>query len=600
MMTKLREMTFIFIWILVFAFVGLMVFEWGMDITGLKGRQTVVGKIDGNKIKIQDFQKALQNAYVQEKQNSGTEPDENKMKQLRDQVWEMYIQRVLLGKEIHKRNIHVTDREIFLQVEENPPAEIRQNPNFQTNGVFDKAKYKQALQNPNINWVPVENYYRDILPFQKLQALLNASVMVTEEEIRENFAEQNLKAKLEYLYVPLPAFSGDSVHITDAELNAYYQENKDEFKVDEKRKLNYVLFPTDPTAEDSAKTYQLAEDIKADAIKGTDFAKLADEYSEDPSVKNNHGDLGYFGRSQMVKEFSEAAFTAKPGEVVGPVKTQFGLHIIKVIDQKKENGELKTKASHILLKFTASALTVESAQNSARNFGEEAKDGGFQETANGMKLQVNETPEFSDGNFIPGFGAMTSAMKWTFKADKGELSKVYRATKGYVVFQLAEILPEGFRPFEEVKDICKTKVEHRKRMEIAKKYALEVQDKLNNNNSFSQIVKNENSNKIVTDSTGQFSFGQPIPKIGRAAEITAYAFTAQPGVTSQMIETDRGYYFIKVLNRTDFDENAYKVQRNAIRSRLLNQKRQQFYSQWYQKLKDKANIEDNRDMFFSS
>ncbi len=600
MMTKLREMTFIFIWILVIAFVGLMVFEWGMDISGLKSRSNIVGKIEGNKITIQDFQKAIQNAYLREKNQTGTEPDENRMKQLRDQVWESYIQRVLLSKELKKRHIQITDREIYLQLTENPPQELRQNPNFQTDGQFDMEKYRQALQNPEINWMPIEDYYREVLPFQKLQDIITSSVMVPEEEVKADYMEKNVKAKIKYLHIPVSAFKKDSVTVTEDEMKKYYQEHKDDFKVEEKRKLNYVLFPTDPTPEDSAKVYRLAEDILKDARSGVDFAQLADEYSEDPSVQKNHGDLGYFDRDRMVKEFSDAAFSGKPGDVVGPVKTRFGLHIIKIHDKKVENGVEKVHASHILIKFSPSALTIEEAQNKARNFAEEAKDEGFKVSADRLKYEVKQTPEFPKRNYIPGFGIMSSAIEWTFKADVGDVSRVYRTPKGYVVFELAEIFPAGYRPFDEVKDICKTRVEYEKRMAMARAYAEKIQEKIDRNEPFEKIAEEDKDKVVIVDSTGYITMTQTIPKIGVAPEISALAFSLEPGKVSHMVETRRGFYFIKVLDRTEFNEKDYLAKRSEIRNRLLNQKKQKFFNEWYEKLKEDADIEDNRDQFFSS
>jgi peptidyl-prolyl cis-trans isomerase D len=169
MMTKLREMTFIFIWILVIAFVGLMVFEWGMDISGLKGRSNIIGKINGNKITIQEFQQGVQNQYLQEKQTAGADLDENRLAQIRDEVWEQFIKRILFAKEINKRGITVTDGEIFTYITQNPqllPPAISQNENFMTDGKFDMEKYQQALNNPQNDWTPVENYIREVMPFQ--------------------------------------------------------------------------------------------------------------------------------------------------------------------------------------------------------------------------------------------------------------------------------------------------------------------------------------------------------------------------------------------------------------------------------------------------
>ena len=603
MMTKLREMTFIFIWILVIAFVALMVFEWGMDISGIKGRSNIVGKIDGNKITIQDFQQAIQNLYLQERESTGNDPDAARMEQIRDQVWEQYIQRVLYSKEIKKRHIVATDAEIFLQITEFPqglPPVISQNPNFMTDGVFDMAKYKEALQNPQVDWTPIENYVREVLPFQKLQEIINASVMVTEQEIREDFIDKNQKAKIEYLYIPVSAFAKDSITVTEKEIEQYYRDNKDDFKVEEKRKLNYVIFSTDPTVADSLKVMQLAMDIKADALAGEDFAKLADEYSEDPSVRNNHGDLGYFEGDRMVKEFSEAAFSSQPGEIVGPVKTSFGLHIIKIHDRKVEDGQEKVHASHILFKYAPSAVTIEEASNLANNFAEVAREEGFRISADRMKYEVNQTPEFVEGNYLPGFGQMSSTVGWTFQSKINDISNVFRTPRGYVVFELADILPAGHRPLKEVKNICKTRIEQEERKNLAREYATKVQPILNENTSFETVAASDTAKIIVNDSTSQFTKSQSIPKIGFSPEILAAAFTIEPFKISSLIETDRGVYFIKVMERTEINEEEYKQQRNSIRMRLLNQKSQSFFNKWYEELKEQADIEDNRDLFFAS
>jgi peptidyl-prolyl cis-trans isomerase D len=603
MMTKMREMTFVFIWILVIAFVGLMVLEWGMDITGLKSRSNIVGKIDGNKITIQQFQEAVQNYYLQERERTGQDPDEEQLTQIRDQVWDQYIQRVLFSREIEKRNIKVTDQEVFQMIAQNPqglPPAISENPNFLTDGQFDMAKYRQALENPQIDWSPIENYVREIMPFQKLQNIITASVMVTEQEVREDYLDKNQKASILYLNIPVSAFTQDSIQTSEKEIRDFYNSHKEEFKIEERRKINYVQFSTTPSAADSQKVFNLALELKAEAAAGTDFAQLADEYSEDPSAKTNHGDLGYFERERMVKEFSDAAFAGKPGEIVGPVKTTFGLHLIKIQDRKIEEGIEKVSASHILLKYTASASTVETAQDLAANFSEIAQEDGFKITADQYRYEVKTTAEFMNRNYIPGLGQMVAATEWTFNADKEDVSRVFRTAQGYVVLEVAEILPAGYRPLEEVKELCKNRLEQQKRKEIARIYAQGIQEKLNHGETFQAIAAGDPSRKVLLDSTAQFSKSQNIPKIGRVPEVAAAAFTLEPGITSSLLESERGFYFIRVLERTAVDEEDYQAQKENIRLRLLNQRSQQFFNQWYEKLKEKADIEDNRNLFFAT
>ncbi|MCK6255869.1 peptidylprolyl isomerase [Fictibacillus sp. KIGAM418] len=120
----------------------------------------------------------------------------------------------------------------------------------------------------------------------------------------------------------------DGVKVTDAEMKKVFNE-----KYNEEVKASHILV-------DDAKT---AKEVKAKLDKGEDFAKLAEKYSKDPGSKSKGGDLGYFGKGQMVPEFDKVAFKLKPGQVSDPVKSQFGYHIIKVVDKKTNKFEDKKK-----------------------------------------------------------------------------------------------------------------------------------------------------------------------------------------------------------------------------------------------------------------
>ena len=600
MMTKLREMTFVILWILVFAFLGLMVFEWGADITGIGGRSNIIGKVEGQKITIEEFDRAMEQAREIEAANTGKSPDYDRIVTLRDEVWESFVQRILLTKEINKFNIQVSDREVALFILNNPLPELQNNPQFQTDGSFDMQKYREAVLNPQNAqaWLGVEQYIRETLPFQKLQNLITTSAFVTEQEVQYEYKRRNFEARIEYIYIPVSAYSSKPVDVSKNEIKEYYETNKDDFKVEEKRKLDYVLFSTDPTKEDSTRIYEIAQEVMEQTNKGTDFSLLADQYSEDPSVQNNHGDLGYFDKSSMVPEFAEAAFNTSPGQVTGPVKTRFGLHVIKVFDKKTEDGVEKVKASHVLLKFSASGKTIDLASTLASDFAESVKDEDFREVADRNSYEVKQTTSFSKGNYIPGLGAMGSAVNWAFKKDIGDVSEAYRTPQGYVVLQVAEIDPAGYRIIEDVRDICNNRVELRKRMDMAKEYAKQLEPKIDENADFKQIVSSDTSTVALYDTTTNFKFDAAIPKVGRSPNIMAAAFELPLQQASDLLETQRGFYFIRVLQRTEYDKEAYLTQREALKSQLLNQRKQRTFSEWYNKLKEDAKIVDNRDLFY--
>ena len=598
MMTKLREMSKLFLYLLVVAFLALMVLEWGADITGRSAQgNNIVGKINGHEITVEEYNQMLQNAYENERQRTGGELSDADMKRLQNEVWENIIQQILLQEQIKKMGIKVTKREIAYHSVHNPPQYFRNIPAFLTNGQFDINKYRQALQNPQVEQTVV-SYVAQNLPFQKLLARITAAVMVTEEEIKDAFMRQSMRAKVEYVGAPLYKFSSKEVEVSEEEAKKYYEEHKDDFKVEEKRVLNYVLFSTAPTHEDSMRVYRLAEDILKEAKSGADFAKLADEYSEDPSVQTNHGDLGYFKRGDMDPAFEKAAFSGKPGEIIGPVKTRFGLHIIKIVDRKKEDGVEKVRASHILLRFNASASTVEDARDRADEFAQIAKESGFKVAADRLKYKIEKTPPFVKRNFIPGLGLMEGAVEWAFHAEKGEISDPFRAQTGYVVFEVAEIQPAGYRPFEEVKAICINRIKTEKRKQMARDYALKFADAVKSGTPFPQIAASDEQHILVADTSGYFLFGAPIPKLGRSVDINAAAFALPLNQPSDLLEAQQGYFYIKVLDRTEFNEEEYAKQREVLRQRLLQQKQLRVFQAWYDALKASAEIEDYRYKFF--
>ena len=125
------------------------------------------------------------------------------------------------------------------------------------------------------------------------------------------------------------------IEVTDEESRKYYDEHQDQFKQSEQVKASHILIKVEPTASDEqkAEARKKIEAVQGKLKKGDDFAVVAKEYSEGPS-KSRGGDLGFFGRGQMVKPFEDAAFTMDVEEVSGVVETKFGYHIIKVSEKK--------------------------------------------------------------------------------------------------------------------------------------------------------------------------------------------------------------------------------------------------------------------------
>lgn len=172
------------------------------------------------------------------------------------------------------------------------------------------------------------------------------NVKVTKDEIQnelnktiENFgSKEAFKNTLEYYGITEDSLKEDielnlyvskllksEVKITEEEMKDYFEENKDDFKQEEQVKARHILVENEETAKE----------IKQKLDNGENFEELAKKYSTDTETKEKGGDLGFFSKGEMVKEFEEVAFSLKVGEISNPVKTKYGYHIIKVEDRKE-------------------------------------------------------------------------------------------------------------------------------------------------------------------------------------------------------------------------------------------------------------------------
>ncbi len=598
MMTKLRQLSGVFLWILVFSFLGLMVFEWGADYSGRSTRDNTVGSVNGEKLTFEQFNDMYQQAFQNERARTGKELDDTSLERLRNQVWEQFVQMTLFREEMDKLGIAVTDSEVVYYIYNSPLEDFRRHPAFQTEGVFDMNKYQAAFSDPSIPWGQIEDVYRQQIPIVKLQSTITSTVRVTDDEVLNEFKKSNLKAKVEYLSILPNKFQTDDITLSDKEIKNFYDLHKDEYKQNEMRDVSYVLFPVKPTEKDTVRIYSDFDRIRERLANGEKFSNLANEYSEDPSVKSNNGDLGYFDRNAMVKQFSDAAFDANIGDVVGPVKSPYGLHLIFVEDKKTENGIEKVKASHILLKITAGPSTIEEQENKARFFSEDAKDMGFDTAAKNSDYEVLKSGPFEErSGFIPGIGRNPSLMGFVFTSDVDAVSDSYFLEHSYVVVKLDVIKKAGYKDLESVKRLIENRIKFEKSTELAKEYASKLSDKVKSGMPFEQIADQDTDKKVTYSETALFDMKQSIPGIGKNIEFAATAFTLNIGETSDLVESPRGFFYERLLEKTEFDSAAFNSQKKQIKNQLLVEKRNKVFYDWYEDLKSKADIEDNRKLF---
>jgi len=343
--------------------------------------------------------------------------------------------------------------------------------------------------------------------------------------------------------------------------------------------------------EDDAKNLALANAIYDNLIAGADFETIARENSKDPGSASRGGDLGWFGKGVMIKEFENAVFNGKIGEIQKPVKTSFGYHIIKVTGRSNK----KYIVEKIVNPIKQSATTRDERYNAASDFAYVADKNGFEQEAKLLNYEIQESGYFIEGTAaIPGIGSNKRLVDFTFENSLNSVSNVHKVPQGYVVAYISDVKESRIKSFDEVKDQIKPIVIREKKLEMAKNLAEELIAKIDGNLK----AINEIDPRITVKNTGRFNSETSIPGVGRSYPFIQTAMNTKVNVISEPVKTNNGYYLIKVISKSEFDSTAYSTQRSTIRNNILQQKKRTFVSNWLTELKDKAEIVDNRHLFF--
>ena len=604
MMTTLRKYMKHVMWIVAVTFIGTIIFSWGMG--GFKTKQSqaetgVIGSINGEKIMYQQFAQMLEGEYKRVREQEKTEDlSEYRKSSIRDQAWQQLVREKLLSIEVEKQNVAATPEEVVFYMRNNPPDFVRSAEQFQTDGKFDMNKYHEALSDQrNFQaWIPVENYFKSVIPLQKLQQNVIASVRVSDAEALESYRMENDKVNVKYVFFDPAKTPVDNPMISDDAVKKYYKSHEKEYREPEQRKIRYVMFEIKPSAEDSAQTRNDCRDIIKQLREGADFAELAKEYSEDKSNAEKGGDLGFVAKGSMVKPFEEAAFGAKIGEIVGPVQTPYGLHILQVSARKKEKGETQVQTRHILLSFKTSQESIESVNNRAEFFAEEVqktKGKAFADIAKQENLTVKETPLFRKGGFIPGIGLSARANNLAFTEKKGWVSQPVNSDPNVLVFQVMEIQKERNRPLADVKTPIQDALRTEKQKASALAAAAAFRRRIEDPNSFETLASGDS---LQVQETGFFSALGYIPVVGRDVKFSAAAFKLKPGEISAAVEGVRGGYVILLVRKQEMNPQAFEAEKATYKQNLLQRMQNQYYSAWFKSLTEKANIKDYRDQYF--
>jgi len=342
---------------------------------------------------------------------------------------------------------------------------------------------------------------------------------------------------------------------------------------------------------DDAANLAEANRIYQELKNGADFSQTAQKYSKDGGSAKNGGDLGWFGKGMMVKEFEDACFSAKVGEIQKPVKSSFGYHIILVTDQSNR----KYVVERINNAIQESATTRDAKLTAANDFSFLAKKNGFEKEAELMGYSIQQSGNFAlKSASIPGLGSNKRLITFAFENGLNSVSEVHRLPNGYVVAKITEVIPDGFEKFEDSQPKVRQLLVIEKQYEKARELATEVMKKAGNDlNKISQI-----DSRIQVGTTGKFNSTTSIPTIGKDNAFIYTALSMKPGEISEPVKGLRGYFIFQLTEKTPFDSTAYQAQAGVLRNGLIQEKKTASLNAWLSEIKEQADIVDNRHLFY--
>jgi peptidyl-prolyl cis-trans isomerase D len=463
--------------------------------------------------------------------------------------------------------------------------------------------------------VPVfEEELRTGMVVEKFRKLITDGISVSPAEIEEEFHSQNEKVKLDYVLVK-PEDLLAKVVVDEAEIKTYYDQNKSKYQIPEKRVVRYalvdlaqirqntqvsddelkaiyqqnirqyqvpnrfhaqhiLLLTTGKTDAEVAEIKTKAADILAQAKKkGANFEELAKKYSEDPGSKAKGGDLGWLEQGQTVPQFEKAALDLNKGEISGLVQTQYGFHIIKLID--KESAHTKTfdevrdsiKTPLLLQKADQQAGAIaDKISSDIRQSNKMSLD----EIAQKYHLTIAETVPVGPNDPILALGNSKETRQQVSNLRMGELSLPVHTDRGYVILSLKQILPPHQGTLEEVKEKIVADLKEQKSGQQAVTKANELTKRVKGGEKFDAAAKALGLDPKVSD---PFARNGSIPGVGSGKQLGA-AFSLKQGELGAPVNLGSNWVVYQVVEKTEANPADFEKQKKTITDQLLQSKRQ--------------------------
>lgn len=588
----------------------------------------VIADIEGRSVTAGQFQQRY-NAQIQAYRSAyGSGLSDQLLRQLgiEQQILQQMVDEQAALVEAERHGIRVSDEELAQQ--------IFAIPGLQENGRFvGEQRYEQILRSqiPAMTKATFEETLRRSLMIDKLRAALTDWMTASDGDVEREFKQRNEKVRLQVVALTADAFR-KQVTVSDADVSSYFDAHKAEFRVGEQRKVRMLLLDRDQAYARVTVTpnevqqyyngniaqYQTPEQIRASHILlntagkdeaavrkqaeglllqvkgGADFAELARKFSEDEGSKVNGGDLDYFTRGRMVPEFETAAFALDAGQVSDLVKSQYGFHIIKVVDKKpavtRPVDEVRAQIEEQLKRQRADQQISTRATQLASGIDDRAD---LDRVARENGLMVTESEFFGRDDPVPGLGPAPQVAAAAFLLSGDAVNGPITSPRGAVFIALAGTREPYIPTLDQVKDRVREEVIRERATELSRQRASQIAATLRGAGDFAAAAKAQG---FEAKDTQLIARDAPLPDIGVSAAVDKVAFSLPVGTVSEPITANDATVIVRVVERDEVTSGELQNGKEAFREQLLSERRGRFFSSYMAKAKERMRIEIRNDV----
>ncbi len=590
----------------------------GMGSAAFSNSPDAVATVGGQSITATDVQRQLNTAL-----HGQSIPDVLKglyAKQVLDQM----ILKQALTLEAQRLGIRVTDQELSDRIKQILPAAWNGD-------TWLKDRYTTEVQTRTGMSIPeFEDFLRDQMLEDKFRQLVTDAITVSPAEVQAEYRRRNEKVQIEYVLIK-PVELAPAIQPTDAELSsfytkhaglyqvpekrsarfalldlaklratttvgddalrAYYNSHIDEYKVENRAHVEHILFKTvGKTDAEIAETRQKAEDVLKKAKSGANFEDLAKKFSEDDGTKPKGGDLGWIVEGQTVPEFQQAAFTLPKGSISDLVKTQYGFHIIKVLDREqahtKSFDEVRSSIEPTVLDEKVSAAANDISEKMAAAI-RQSNHQPLDDLAKKFNLVIGELPLASLSDPVAAFANSQDVRAAVFQLRPGELSQPLQTPQGIAIVTPKDIQAGHQGTFAEVRSRVLADYQQEKSLELAKSKAEELAKLAKGGQSFDAAAK---SLGLAVKTSDSLSRTGSIPDVGSGQLLDA-AFSMPVGQVSDPKDVTGNWLVYRVAAHEPVNDAAVVLQADQIRQQLLQSKQKAAFDAFRVALEDRLKKE---------